>query len=156
VAPLDRLERALHPWTSFVIVPLFALANAGVRFAGLDLTEAATHPVMLGTMVGLALGKVAGITSFAWLAVRLGWGRLPGNVTWRHVAGVAAVGGIGFTVALFIAGLSFGDSALAGQAKLGIFAGSGLAGLAGYLSLRLSPQPEEPEGPPEGTTDPRG
>jgi NhaA family Na+:H+ antiporter len=141
VAPLDRLERALHPWTSFVVVPLFALANSGVRFAGMDLGAAITHPVTLGTGVGLLAGKLAGISAFTWLAVRLGWGRLPRGTGWRQVIGVAAVAGIGFTVALFITGLAFTDPALADQAKLGIFAGSLLAGMLGYGLLRAAAGP---------------
>lgn len=141
VAPLDRLERALHPWTSFLVVPLFALANSGVRFAGTDFGAAVTHPVALGTATGLVFGKLVGISAFTWLAVRLGWGRLPRGTGWRHVLGVAAVAGIGFTVALFIVGLAFTDPALADRAKLGIFAGSLLAGLTGYLMLRLAPGP---------------
>lgn len=145
VSPLDRLDRALHPWSSFAVVPIFALANAGIRFAGIDLAEAATHPVTLGVALGLLAGKVIGVTGFTWLAVRLGWGRLPRATGWRHVVGLAAVAGIGFTVALFIAGLAFTDPLLADQAKLGIFAGSILAGLLGYLILRLSPHDEEPD-----------
>lgn len=144
VAPLDRMERALHPWTSFLVVPLFALANSGVRFAGMDLGAAATHSVTLGVALGLLVGKLAGISAFTWLAVRLGWGRLPRGTGRRQMIGVAAVAGIGFTVALFITGLAFDDPALADQAKLGIFAGSLLAGLLGYLILRTAPKPEEP------------
>jgi Na+/H+ antiporter NhaA len=145
VAPLDRIERALHPWTSFLVVPLFALANSGVRFAGTDLGAAITHPVALGTALGLLVGKLVGISVFTWLAVRLGWGRLPKHTTWHHIAGVAAVAGIGFTVALFIAGLAFTDPLLADRAKLGIFAGSLLAGLAGYLILRSAPAAPDEE-----------
>lgn len=141
VAPLDRMERALHPWSSFLVVPLFALANAGVRFAGVDLGAAALHPVAVGTALGLLAGKVIGISAFTWVAVRLRWGRLPNLTTWRHVVGVAAVAGIGFTVALFIDGLAFSDPLLADRAKLGIFAGSILAGVLGYLVLRLAPEP---------------
>ncbi|HUU60777.1 MAG TPA: Na+/H+ antiporter NhaA, partial [Acidimicrobiia bacterium] len=140
VSPLDRLDRALHPWSSFAVVPLFALANAGVRFAGIDLAEVATHPVTLGVAVGLLAGKVVGITAFTWLAVRLGWGRLPRATGWRHVVGLSAVAGIGFTVALFIAGLAFTDPLLADRAKLGIFAGSLAAGIVGYFVLRSTPR----------------
>jgi NhaA family Na+:H+ antiporter len=139
VSPLDRLERACHPWSSFVVAPIFALANSGVRFAGIDLLDALTHPVALGTGLGLLVGKVVGVSTFTWLAVRLGWGRLPRLIGWRHVIGLSAVAGIGFTVALFIAGLAFTDPALADQAKLGIFAGSLLAGSIGYLALRSTP-----------------
>jgi NhaA family Na+:H+ antiporter len=140
VSPLDRLDRALHPWSSFAVVPVFALANAGVRFAGIDLREAVTHPVTLGVAVGLLAGKMVGITALTWLAVRLGWGRLPRFTGWRHVIGLSAVAGIGFTVAIFIAGLAFTDPLLADQAKLGIFAGSLAAGIVGYLVLRSAPQ----------------
>ena len=101
--------------------------------------RAATHPVTLGVALGLLAGKLLGITGFTWLAVRLGWGRLPRATGWRHVVGLSAVAGIGFTVALFIAGLAFTDPLLADQAKLGIFAGSLLAGLLGYFVLRLTP-----------------
>jgi NhaA family Na+:H+ antiporter len=140
VSPLDRLDRALHPWSSFAVVPLFALANAGVRFAGIDLAEVATHPVTLGVAVGLLAGKIVGITAFTWMAVRLGWGRLPRATGWRHVVGLSAVAGIGFTVALFIAGLAFTDPLLADRAKLGIFAGSLTAGIVGYFVLRSTPR----------------
>jgi NhaA family Na+:H+ antiporter len=146
VAPLDRLERALHPWTSFVVVPLFALANSGIRFAGIDIGAALTHPVTLGTAVGLVAGKLIGISAFTWLAVRLGWGRLPHGTGWRQVIGVAAVAGIGFTVALFIDGLAFADPALADRARLGIFTGSLAAGVLGYLVLRSAPEPPGGQG----------
>ncbi len=139
VPPLDRLERALLPWSSFVVAPIFALANSGVRFAGLDLAEAATHPVTLGVAVGLVAGKMLGIPAFTWLAVRLGWGRLPRATGWRHVLGLSAVAGIGFTVSLFVAAIAFTDPDLANRAKLGIFAGSLAAGLVGYLMLRSLP-----------------
>jgi NhaA family Na+:H+ antiporter len=153
VAPLDRLERVLHPWTSFVVVPLFALANSGIRFAGTDFRAALTHPVTLGTACGLVIGKLAGISAFTWLAVRLGWGRLPQETTWRHVIGLAAVAGIGFTVALFIDGLAFADPILADKARMGIFAGSLVAGIAGYLLLRRAAV--APPGA-EGATHPPG
>lgn len=141
IAPLNRLEHALHPWSSFVIVPVFALANAGVRFGDTDLVEALTSPVALGVAVGLLVGKVVGISAFAAIAVRLGLGRLPRNATWNHVFGLAALAGIGFTVSLFVTGLAFTDPHLADLAKIGIFAGSGAAGLAGYLYLRFTGKP---------------
>jgi len=136
VSPLNRLENALHPWSSFLIVPIFALANAGVRFAGVDLVEAATHPVALGVAVGLVAGKTVGITIFTWLAVRFGFGVLPRNTTWRHVVGLAAIAGIGFTVSLFVTVLAFDDPFYADRARTGIFIGSTIAGIAGYLILR--------------------
>ncbi|MBM3696006.1 MAG: Na+/H+ antiporter NhaA [Actinobacteria bacterium] len=153
VAPLDRLQRVLHPWSSFVVVPLFALANSGIRFGDLDFPAAAVHPVALGTALGLVIGKLAGISGFAWLAVRLGWGRLPRGTGWGHVLGVAAVAGIGFTVALFITGLAFSDPALADRARLGIFTGSVLAGVMGFLLLRLLPS-AAPHRSAAGSTNP--
>jgi NhaA family Na+:H+ antiporter len=138
IAPLNRLEHLLHPWSSFLIVPLFALANSGVRFGGVDLVGALTSPVALGVAVGLLVGKIVGVSAFTALAVRLGWGRLPRHTTWRHVFGLAALAGIGFTVSLFVTGLAFDDPALTDLAKIGIFAGSGTAGLIGYLFLRFT------------------
>jgi NhaA family Na+:H+ antiporter len=140
VSPLARLENALHPWSSFVIVPIFALANAGVRFAGVDVFEAATHPVSLGVMFGLVLGKTFGISLFAWIAVRFGLGVLPRFSTFRHVFGLSAIAGIGFTVSLFITGLAFESPDLADRAKIGIFVGSFIAGVIGYLILRATPE----------------
>jgi NhaA family Na+:H+ antiporter len=137
VSPLNRIEDALHPWSSFVIVPIFALANAGVSFAGVDFLDAATHPVSLGVTFGLLFGKTIGITLFAWLAVRFGLGVLPRLITWRHVIGLAAIAGIGFTVSLFITGLAFEQPDITDLAKIGIFIGSGAAGVLGYLILRF-------------------
>jgi NhaA family Na+:H+ antiporter len=136
VSPLNRLENALHPWSSFLIVPIFALANAGVRFAGVDIVEAATHPVALGVAVGLVAGKVVGISLFTWLAVRLRFGVLPRNTTWGHVVGLAAIAGIGFTVSLFVTVLAFEDPFFADRARTGIFVGSTIAGIAGFIVLR--------------------
>jgi NhaA family Na+:H+ antiporter len=142
VPPLRRLEVALHPWSSFLVIPIFALANAGVSFAGVDILEAATHPVSVGVAVGLLVGKTFGISLFAFAAVRLGLGKLPHLTTWGHIVGVAAVAGIGFTVSLFVTGLAFTDGLLADRAKTGIFIGSTLAGLLGWLILRtMQPTP---------------
>ncbi len=138
IAPLNRLEHQLHPWSSFLIVPLFALANAGVKFGGIDLFDALTSPVALGVAVGLLVGKIVGISSFTALAVRFGLGRLPRHTTWTHIFGLAGLAGIGFTVSLFVTGLAFTDPALTDLAKIGIFAGSGTAGLIGYLILRFT------------------
>jgi Na+:H+ antiporter, NhaA family len=135
IAPLNRLENRLLPWSSYLIVPLFALANAGVDLRGADVGELATNPVALGVAVGLVVGKTVGISLFAWLAVRVGWGRLPAATTWRHIIGVAALAGIGFTVSLFITNLAFDDPQLTDISKLGIFAGSLLAGILGASIL---------------------
>ena len=141
IAPLNRLEYLLHPWSSFLIVPLFALANAGVRFEGVNIIDALTSPVALGVALGLLVGKIVGISMFTALAVRFGLGRLPRNTTWRQIFGLAALAGIGFTVSLFVTGLAFDDPGLTDLAKIGIFAGSGAAGVIGYLLLRATGQP---------------
>ncbi len=140
VSPLDRLERALLPWSSFVIVPIFALANAGVAFYDIDVRAAITSSVALGVSVGLVAGKLTGISVATLLAVRLGIGVLPRGTGTRHVIGLAAVAGIGFTVSLFITELAFAGSPLAVNAKIGIFTGSMVAGILGYLVLRSRPR----------------
>jgi NhaA family Na+:H+ antiporter len=137
VAPLNRWEHALAPWVSFLVVPLFALANAGVRFEGSILDRLFSN-VALGVGIGLVVGKVIGIMTFSWLAVRFGLSRLPVGVTWRHMLGVSATAGIGFTVALFITALAFTDQVLTDDAKVGIFAGSIVAGLLGVVVFRWS------------------
>ncbi len=136
VAPLIRAEHRLAPWSSFVIIPLFALANAGVRFGDTSIGEALTTRPALGVMLGLVVGKTVGISLFTWLAVRWNLGRLPDGATWRHMIGTAATAGIGFTVALFITALAYTDDVLADEAKVGIFAGSLVAGLIGVAILR--------------------
>lgn len=135
VAPLNRLERRLVAWSSFVIVPLFALANAGVDFRDVSFTEALASPVALGVGLGLVVGKVVGISLASLGAVRFGLGRLPPGTSWAHVFGLSAVAGIGFTVSLFVAGLAFTDPHLTDLAKVGIFSGSLVAGILGSLLL---------------------
>jgi NhaA family Na+:H+ antiporter len=132
-APMLRIEHALLPWVAFLIVPLFALANAGVAIGG-DLGGALTSPIALGIIVGLVVGKQVGITLGAWLVVRAGLASLPDGVDWRHVYGGAWLGGIGFTMSLFVADLAFGEASLA-LAKIGILAASVIAGVGGYLVL---------------------
>ena len=148
VPPLNRMEHALLPWSSFVVVPVFALANAGVDFRGVDLGAAITHPVALGVAIGLLVGKTIGITVFSYVAVKLGFAKLPRNTGWTHILGVAAVAGIGFTVALFVTALAFDPGDLADRAKTGIFLGSITAGLVGTAFLRTRkpvPDPSVPE-----------
>jgi len=141
VSPLSRLEHRLQIWSSFVVVPLFALANAGIDFRGVEIVDALTSSVALGVAAGLVVGKTVGISFFAFIAVRSGFARLPAGTSWTHVVGLAAVAGIGFTVALFVANLAFTDPALDELAKVGIFAGSLVAGLVGALFLsRARPQ----------------
>ena len=136
---VEYLERLLHPWTSFVIVPLFALANAGVAISTTALSDAASSSVTRGIVVGLVVGKFVGITSFAWLACKLRLAVLPKDATWRGMFAVAAVGGIGFTVSLFIASLAFEGQVL-DDAKMGILAGSLLAALVGTLLIFRLPK----------------
>ena len=135
-SPLERLERQLHPWAVFVIVPIFALANAGLDLGGGAIPDAAGSTVTAGVVFGLLLGKPLGILLFSWLAVRSGLAVLPEGVAWRHLAGAGMVAGIGFTVSLFITSLAFDSAALQEQAKIGVFAASLVAGLAGYALLR--------------------
>jgi Na+:H+ antiporter, NhaA family len=142
-APMLRIEHALHPWVAFLIVPLFALANAGVAI-GRDIGAALVEPIALGVLIGLVVGKQVGITVVAYAVVRLGFASLPDGVTWRHIYGVAWLGGIGFTMSLFIGSLAYGDGPLLDLAKLGILAGSVVAGVGGYALLRWSPSAHHP------------
>ncbi len=132
--PMERMEHALHPWMRFMVMPLFALANAGVPLAGLGPALFA-DPVVLGVFCGLVVGKQVGIISCAWFAVRSGLAALPSDLGWRHVYGAACLGGIGFTMSLFIASLALGGSA-ASSAKLGILSASLVAGGMGWAILR--------------------
>ena len=134
--PLIRMEHGLHGFVAFGIMPVFALANAGVTLSGDAMRGALSSPVTLGVMLGLMVGKPLGITGLSWLAVRLGIAALPGGVSWPMIVGAGVLGGIGFTMALFIAGLAFSDSALLEAAKLGILTASTITGVAGWLVLR--------------------
>jgi NhaA family Na+:H+ antiporter len=136
VSPLARAEDALHPWTSYVIVPMFALANAGVTFTAEGARAAATSPVTLGILLGLVVGKTVGITLASFAAVRSGLGRLPPGAGWRHLIGVSAIAGIGFTVSLFITELAFSDPRLTDEAKIGVYLASLVAGALGFAILR--------------------
>jgi NhaA family Na+:H+ antiporter len=140
VSQLEWLEHELHGWSSLVIVPVFALANAGVTFTHASLADATTSSVTIGIILGLVAGKATGITAGAWLGIRLGIAELPSDVRWRHVGGAAALGGIGFTVSLFIVGLAFDAPGLVDQAKAGIFVASLTATAVGALLLRGSAQ----------------
>jgi NhaA family Na+:H+ antiporter len=138
-APLQAAERKLHGIVAFGIMPLFALANAGVNLTGIDIGAALTDRVTLGIILGLVLGKPIGITLFSWLAVRLGFGELPGGVNWRLIHGAAWLGGIGFTMSIFVAGLAFpGAPTLLTDAKLGILTASLIAGTCGWLLIRTA------------------
>jgi len=135
--PLNRFLHLLHPYVAFLIMPLFALANSGVSLAGVGL-EALTNNISLGAALGLFFGKQLGIFLFTLLAVRLGLAPMPGGASRGKLYGVAVIAGIGFTVALFIAGLAFPEPRLLDQAKIGILLGSLASGVVGFLILRFS------------------
>jgi NhaA family Na+:H+ antiporter len=132
--PLQRLEHALHPWVSFLIMPVFALANAGLVLSG-DLRGVVAHPVTIGVVMGLVVGKVVGVAGFTWIAVGTGIAERPQGTTWRQIVGVAQLAGIGFTMSLFIAALAFGRSPLLENAKLGILGASVVSGVIGAIVL---------------------
>jgi Na+:H+ antiporter, NhaA family len=140
-SPLERLERTLSPWVAYVVVPVFALANAGVALSGDAVDDIVSDPTTTGVILGLFVGKTVGVLGATALAVRLGIGRLPAGTTWRHVLGLSTVAGVGFTVALFVTSLAFDAAVVADAAKVGILVGSTLSGLVGYLILRTSPAP---------------
>ena len=134
-SPLDRIEHEMHRWVAFGVMPLFALANAGVSLGG-GTGESVSGVVSLGIMAGLIVGKPVGIVLFAWLAIRSGAATMPLGVTWQQIMGAACLCGIGFTMSLFITGLAFDDESLTSQAKIGILVSSAVAGVAGWAILR--------------------
>ena len=136
VSPLARVEAGLHPWTSSAIVPLFALANAGLVLSREVVVEAAGSAVTLGIVLGLVIGKLVGITLATELAVRAKIGRMPEGAGRRHLVGVASVAGIGFTVSLFVTELAFPTGPLGDPAKVGVLAASVLAGVLAFTILR--------------------
>lgn len=130
VSPLERLETSLHPWVAFAIMPIFALANAGVKLQ----PAAATHGVALAVAAGLALGKPIGVMLFSWLAVRMGAARLPAGVSWKAIAGAGCLAGIGFTMSLFIGSLAL-EGMLLDAGKIGTLAGSTISAVVGLIVL---------------------
>jgi NhaA family Na+:H+ antiporter len=135
--PAIRLEHAIRPWSAWFIMPVFAFANAGLSLAGLTLASL-TAPLPLGIVAGLFLGKQIGIMLGAGLLIGLGIAAMPAGASWRSLYGVAILGGIGFTMSLFIGSLAFGDAAHDAQVRLGVLAGSLLSASIGYLALRLA------------------
>ncbi len=131
--PVVRVQTALHPWVAFLIMPVFALANAGVSIEGVDLSAAESQMIMMGTATALTLGKPVGILVSCWLMVRLGGFRLPHGMNWGAVLLVGMLAGIGFTMSIFIAMLAFADAEALAAAKLGVLVGSLLAGSAGLM-----------------------
>ncbi len=142
-SPLHLLEHALHPWSAFLIVPLFGFANAGISLDGFGFATLLA-PLPLGIAAGLFIGKQLGVFGSVWLAVRLGLARRPRGATWLQLYGVAALCGIGFTMSLFIGMLAFAVSPeLIEDAKLGVIAGSLASGILGYIILRFAPRADK-------------
>lgn len=136
VSPLTRMEVVLHPWSSFLIVPLFALSSAGVALSSGAVRDALSSPVTLGIVAGLLIGKTVGVFGASWIAARLKLAVLPSDVRWGQIGAVAVTAGIGFTVSLLVADLAFDLPGLIDEAKIGILAGSIVAGLVGAAMLR--------------------
>ena len=149
----SRLQHRLHRWTAYAVVPVFGLANAGVTLDAETLSAAASSSITIGVVVALVVGNAVGITLATGLALRAGWGVLPGGVRWSHLGAGATLAGIGFTISLFIADLAFDDAALKEQATIGVLAGSVVAAVLGVVLLRVMGErfplcsPEAP-GPP--------
>jgi len=133
--PLQKIEHQLHPWVAFLIMPLFALSNAGIEIGKNFLSSLGSH-VSAGIIAGLVIGKFVGVFGFTWLMIKSRIALLPNSATWRHITGVAALAGVGFTMSLFISGLAFKDEAMIDAAKAGILTGSIIAGVAGMLILK--------------------
>jgi Na+/H+ antiporter NhaA len=138
VSPNERLQLRIQPWSSYVIVPLFVLANAGVVLDGQTLRAAFTSLLTWGIVLGLVLGKPIGVAAATWVALRTGLGRVPDTLRWGQLLGGSALSGIGFTVALFVTELALDDELLIAEAKIGILTGSVLAALSGWLVFRLA------------------
>jgi len=136
--PVSRVQIALHPWVAFVIMPLFALANAGVSLADIDMQSIAARSVAFGVAIALVLGKPIGVIGACWLLIKAGLGQLPPGVTWRGIALVGTLSGIGFTMSIFIANLAFVDTNSLGAAKLGVLVGSALACVIGVTFGAIS------------------
>lgn len=135
-SPLERAESGLHIWVAFLILPLFAFANAGVSLTGLSVADVMA-PIPLGIALGLFLGKQLGVFSFAWIAVKLGLARLPDGANWCQLYAVACLTGVGFTMSLFIGTLAFDDASTLNGVRLGVLMGSIASGLMGFLLLRV-------------------
>ncbi len=136
IPPLQRLEHGLHPLVSFVIMPVFALANAGVSFVDMNLTSLFENHVAVGVLLGLLLGKPIGIVAGVWIMEKMGWGKRSRSMTWRRIAGLGFLASIGFTMSMFVAMLAFDEPQFHVQAKVGIFAASIVGGIIGYRLLR--------------------
>ena len=136
-SPLHSMEHALVPYVAFLIIPIFAFANAGVVLSGISPADL-LQPLPLGIAAGLLLGKIVGVFGVTFLVVKLGFARLPYGANWAHIFGVACLAGIGFTMSLFIGGLSFADASLMNQVRLGVLTASTIAGVLGFAVLFLA------------------
>lgn len=146
VPPATRLEHKLYPWVYFLILPLFALTNADVVVTGLDFATVTSSPVVLGVFCGLVLGKPIGIMLFSFITVKTKIASLPEFVTWRHMLGAAVLGGVGFTMAIFVANLAYADAMLVTEAKLSILVASTVAGVIGFVLLLLQAKADQRRG----------
>jgi NhaA family Na+:H+ antiporter len=143
-APAQRFEHLLHLPVACLVIPVFALANAGIPIAFSDFGVYLSHPISLGIIAGLVAGKLVGIAGFTWVALKLKWADIPAGLNMKHIVGVALLGGIGFTMSIFIAELGFANSPEDPlMAKTGILLASLIAGIGGFLWLALQPKPEE-------------
>jgi NhaA family Na+:H+ antiporter len=143
-APLQRLEHIWHMPVAYLVIPIFALANAGIALNFDSLGETLNHPVTLGVVLGLVLGKFIGITGCSWLVLKLGLTELPKDTRFTQIAGVSLLAGIGFTMSIFVAQLGFAhNEELLLMAKTGILAASLLAGVAGFVWLYLVSEPKD-------------
>jgi NhaA family Na+:H+ antiporter len=143
-SPVERVESALHPWVAYGVMPLFALANAGVRLEGFSFGDATASALMYAIVLALFVGKPLGILIAAWLATKSGLGALSPGLNWRGVFLVGVLGGIGFTMSIFIANLAFGDGILLATAKLAVLVASLCAGLTGLVLGRFALLPHQP------------
>ena len=146
VPPATRLEHKLYPWVYFGILPLFALTNADVSFAGMDVGSLFASPVFFGIFFGLLVGKPLGIMLMSFLVVKLKLASLPENVNWQHMLGASILGGVGFTMAIFVANLAFTDAVLVATAKLGILLASLAAGVLGFTFLLVQARGAQKQG----------
>lgn len=134
LSPARRLEEGMHPWIAYLVLPLFAFANAGLKLGGI-LENGLMSPIAQGTILGLVVGKPVGILAFTWIVVRLEWTALPGALDWRWIAGLGALAGIGFTMSLFIGTLAFPGAETADAVRAGVLTGSLVSGLLGWLII---------------------
>lgn len=146
VPPATRLEHKLYPWVYFLILPLFALTNADVAVTGLDLAMVTSSPVVLGVFCGLVFGKPIGIMLFSFITIKTKIAKLPEFVTWRHMFGASVLGGVGFTMAIFVANLAYADAMLITEAKLSVLVASTVAGIVGFVLLFLQAKADQKRG----------